>query len=184
MVVIGSLRRGSVNAALARAAITNAPEGMGLVPHDVRDLPFYDGDIEDAGPPPEVVALHDAIAASDGLVIFSPEYNSSFPALTKNVVDWFTRPPRAWADKPVTMAVTTPGGRAGLGLRSHFAATMAHQPIRLFEPLGLGNYRDRLDDDGEFRNAETVTELVQFLSAFGAFCREAAKPADAQASTS
>ena len=169
--IVGSLRAGSVNGAVARAAAAATGPGVALSLLDVRAVPLYDGDVERAGLPPAVDELHDRVAACDGLVFFSPEYNSSFPAVTKNAIDWLTRPPRSWEGTAVTLVVATPGPRAGLGLRTHFSAIMSRQPVRLFEPIGLGEYRQRLDDRGEVGDEATIAELADFLGGFAEFCR-------------
>ena len=172
MGIVGSLRLASVNAATARAAATNSPDGMTITMHNIRDVPLFYGDLEDSGAPASIAALHQTVGAADGLLIFSPEYNSSFPAVTKNVIDWLTRPPKSWQGTPVAMVVTTPGARAGRGVRSHFSEIMGFQPIRLFETLGIGSYNDKVDADGELTDKESLVELSDYLARFAAFCRE------------
>lgn len=171
LAVVGSLRAASVNRAVARAAVANLPEDVSMTIRSVADLPLYNGDDEDAGPPAAVTALVEDVAAADGLVLFSPEYNSSLPAVVKNTIDWLSRPPRAWAGTAVTMVATTPGGRAGLGVRTHFSNIMTHQPIRLFEGHGIGSYGDKLDEAGELVDQATIDELMKFLIEFAGFCR-------------
>lgn len=170
LAIVGSLRSGSANAATGRAAVAAAPDGVEIVLHDVHDLPLYNGDDEDSGPPHQMVELHAAVAASDGIVFFSPEYNGSFPAVTKNVIDWLSRPPTSWEDTPITLVATTPGPRAGLGLRDHFDTVMTRMPTRLFDTLGLGNYSERIVD-GEIADSDTIAELSDFLARFAGFCR-------------
>jgi NAD(P)H-dependent FMN reductase len=168
--IVGSLRHDSVNGAIARAAVANIPDGVELNLYSVADLPFYNGDEEAAGPPGAVVALTEQVAGSDGLVFFSPEYNSSLPAVVKNAIDWLSRPPRAYEGTPVSLVTATPGGRAGLGVRSHFGDIMAHQPVRLFEPMGIGSYGEKVTD-GELTDEATTAELVDFLQRFTEFCQ-------------
>jgi chromate reductase len=169
LAIVGSLRSGSVNAATARAAAAASPDGVSITVHDVSDVPLYNGDDEDAGPPASVLELHAAVESHDGVLLFTPEYNSSFPAVTKNVIDWLSRPPKSWDGVPFTLVATSPGARAGLGVRDHFSAIMTRQPVRLFETHGIGSYGDKLDN-GELIDAETVTELAEFVSRFAAFC--------------
>lgn len=170
LAIVGSLRTGSVNAATARAAALAAPDGDVVTVHDVSGVPLYNGDEEDAGPPATVDALHAAVDAHDGVMLFSPEYNGSFPAVTKNVIDWLSRPPRAWAGVPFTLVATSPGPRAGLSVREHFSTIMTRQPVRLFETHGIGSYGDKLDS-GELTDAATVAELAAFVGRFADFCR-------------
>jgi NAD(P)H-dependent FMN reductase len=104
----GSLRKGSFNAALLRAAGAMMPAGSQLETMSIAAFPLYNGDDEAAhGIPAEVAALKEAIAAADGLLIATPEYNNSIPGVTKNALDWLTRPPddipRVFAGKPVAV---------------------------------------------------------------------------------
>jgi len=168
--IVGSLRSGSVNALLARTAVAavEAIEGTSLALHPVDGVPFYNGDVEEAGLPQVVQQLHKVIGEADGLIFFSPEYNGSFPAVVKNVIDWLSRPPRGWEGTAITMVVASPGPRAGAGVRSHFSAIMEHQPIRLHETLGIGSYPEKIAD-GEITDAATLEELAAFVAAFAGF---------------
>jgi len=172
LAIVGSLRRASVNAAAARAAMSVSGD-VNLTIHDVADVPFYDGDVETAGLPSAVRRLNDAVAASDGVVLFSPEYNSSFPAVTKNVIDWMSRPPKVWEGLPIGLVTATPGPRAGLGVREHFSAVLERRPVRLFETLGIGAYGDKLDADGEIVDADTLAAVADYVARFAEFCRTA-----------
>ena len=73
--ISGSLRRASYNTALLHAAAELAPAGIALVIHDLHGLPMFDQDVEEQGDPASVVALKDAIAGADALLLASPEYN-------------------------------------------------------------------------------------------------------------
>jgi len=113
--IAGSLRKGSYNAALLRAAAERAPAGMAVEIASIAGIPLYDGDLEsEQGIPDRVTALKDKIAAADGLLLVTPEYNNSMPGVLKNAIDWLTRPakdiPRVFGDKPVAIMGATPGG--------------------------------------------------------------------------
>jgi len=118
--IAGALRGGSYNAALLRAAIELAPAGLLIEAASIRDIPLYDGDVEaKKGIPASVSALKDRIAAADGLLLVTPEYNNSLPGVFKNAIDWLTRPPkdiaRVFRGKPVALMGATPGpGGTGL----------------------------------------------------------------------
>lgn len=171
LAIVGSLRAGSVNAATARAAASSVAAGASVTVLSVADVPLYNGDVEDAGLPDSVLALHAAVDACDGILLFSPEYNGSFPAVTKNVIDWLSRPPKAWDGRAISLVATSPGGRAGQGLRDHFSAIIGHQPVRPFETLGIGSYGDKLNDHGELTDSETVAGLADFVARFAEHCR-------------
>lgn len=171
LAICGSLRAESVNAIVARSAIATAGDGVDVELFDLTDVPLYNGDVEEAGIPGPVQALHDAVGEADGLLIFSPEYNGSFPAVTKNAIDWLTRPPKAWEGKAVSLVVTTPGPRAGVSYRGHFDTIMAFQPIRLFESKGIGDYPSKIAD-GEITDDATTAEIAAHVAAFAAFAQE------------
>jgi chromate reductase len=117
-----------------------------------------------------VLALHEAVRPADGIVLVSPEYNSSLPAVTKNVIDWLSRDPSAWDGTGITMIAMSPGGRAGLGAREHFEAIMPRHASRLFPTIGFGSYGDRLGDDGEINDQATLDELANFVARFAEHC--------------
>jgi NAD(P)H-dependent FMN reductase len=113
--ISGSLRKGSFNSALLRAAVDLMPEGAELRVESIRGIPLYDADIETAeGIPQAVAALKDAIAVSDGLLLVTPEYNNSIPGVFKNAIDWLSRPPadigRVFRGRPVALIGASPGG--------------------------------------------------------------------------
>ncbi len=88
----GSLRRDSHNSRLLRAAGTMLPEGVELVVFDrLAEIPLFNEDDEQT-PPVSVIALKEAIAGADGLLVATPEYNSSIPGVLKNALDWASRP--------------------------------------------------------------------------------------------
>ena len=117
----GSLRRDSYNRALLRSAERLTPSGVTTVTFDgLGALPFYDGDVEDAGLPATVVALRRAIVDADALLIATPEYNGATSGVLKNALDWASRgPARILAGKPVAvMGASTGRGGAGGGIES------------------------------------------------------------------
>jgi NAD(P)H-dependent FMN reductase len=112
--IAGSLRSGSYNALLLRAAAELTPPEAVLVTASIRGIPLYDGDVEaEAGIPAPVQELKDAVAAAGGLLLVTPEYNNSIPGVMKNAIDWLSRPvadiPRVFGGKPVAVMGATPG---------------------------------------------------------------------------
>jgi chromate reductase, NAD(P)H dehydrogenase (quinone) len=113
--ISGSTRRASFNSALLRAAAAAMPQGAELRIESIAAIPLYNGDEEAAhGIPQPVARLKDAIAGAQGLLLVTPEYNNSLPGVTKNAIDWLSRPPadiaRVFGGKPVAIAGASPGG--------------------------------------------------------------------------
>jgi NAD(P)H-dependent FMN reductase len=93
LVLVGSLRADSINRKLAHAAVDHAPEGVTLKVYDeIVDLPFYNEDIDGDTPPASAVAFRAAVAAADAVLVITPEYNGTIPAVLKNALDWGSRP--------------------------------------------------------------------------------------------
>ena len=112
--IAGSLRRASYNLMLLRAAADVMPEGVSLDVASIRDIPLYDADVEaDHGLPEPVQQLKERIAAADGLLIATPEYNNAMPGVLKNALDWLSRPPadipRVFRSLPTGVIGATPG---------------------------------------------------------------------------
>src|SRR5688572_3712231 len=108
--IAGSLRKASYNRALLHAAAQRAPSDMTLVPYALDDVPLYNGDVEAAGDPPGVVAFKKAIAAANGVLFVTPEYNHGVPGVMKNALDWASRPARGapLGGKPVGIIGASP----------------------------------------------------------------------------
>lgn len=109
LALVGSLRAASVNRQLAETAVRTAPEGVEVVIYDgLADIPFYneDTDVPDAVPA-TAEALRQAVAAADGLLLVTPEYNGTLPGVLKNAVDWLSRPYGAGAIKAKPVAVVS-----------------------------------------------------------------------------
>jgi NAD(P)H-dependent FMN reductase len=112
--ISGSLRRGSFNSQLLHEAQQLMPDSATLAIETIAEFPLYNFDVEQAnGIPAPVSRLKDAIAEADGLLICTPEYNNSIPGVTKNAIDWLSRPPadipRVFGDLPVAIMGASPG---------------------------------------------------------------------------
>lgn len=110
--ISGSLRAGSHNTSLLRAAAKLAPPGVQIVPYEsLRELPPYDADRDVEPADPAVARLREAIASADGVLIATPEYNGSTPGVLKNALDWASRPfpDNALRGKPVAVIGASTG---------------------------------------------------------------------------
>lgn len=125
-VVCGSFRKGSFNAALARALPGLAPAGLRLSPAPPIDkFPLYNFDIQQAGFPADVTAWADALRAAEGVIIVSPEYNWSIPAGLKNAIDWTSRlKDDPFKGKPVALQSCAGGLLGGSRMQYHLRQTL------------------------------------------------------------
>ena len=124
LVLVGSLRAASVNRQIAELAAANAPDGVSVAIYDgLGDIPFYNEDIDESDAPAAVVKLREAVADADAVLVVTPEYNGSIPAVVKNAIDWLSRPygQSAVAGKPLAVV------GAALG---RYGGTWAHDETR------------------------------------------------------
>ncbi|EIM01543.1 NAD(P)H-dependent oxidoreductase [Rhodanobacter denitrificans] len=174
----GSLRKGSFNAALLRAAVAAMPAGSRLRVMSIAAFPLYNADDEAAhGIPAEVAALKEAIAAADGLLIATPEYNNSIPGVTKNALDWLTRPPadipRVFAGKPVALIGASPGGFGTILSQNAWLPVLRTIGAELWSGgrLLVSRAGSVFDADGAIADARTDEQLRQFMQGFVAFAQ-------------
>jgi NAD(P)H-dependent FMN reductase len=174
--ISGSLRKGSFNTALLRAAATVMPQGTSLDIASIAGFPLYDGDLEaEHGLPTPVVALKEKIAACDGLVLATPEYNNSMPGVLKNAVDWLSRPANeiahVFGDRPVALMGATPG-RSGTTL-AQAAWLPVLRSLRTRPWFGgrllVSGARQVFNDEGELVDDKVRERLTEFMDGFARF---------------
>jgi chromate reductase len=172
--ISGSLRRGSYNSALLRLAAGMAPAGCQIEIASIRDIPVYDGDVDAEGQPPAVVALKEKIAAADGLLLATPEYNYSLPGGLKNAIDWLSRPakdiPRIFGGRAVGVFGTGGPGGTRLAQAAWLPVFRGLQLVpyfgkQLFVPMASKAF----DADGKLVDESTRVALEEFMRGFGAF---------------
>jgi len=174
----GSLRKGSFNRALLANAAELIPGGARLEIAGLEGIPLYDGDLEEAeGIPAAVTALKDRIAAADGVILATPEYNGSMPGVLKNAVDWLSRPPqdqaRVFHDRPVAMLGATPGGLGTALSQDAWLGVVRTLRMRAYfegRMLVSGAHK-LLDADGRLTDDKTVEQLRAFVGGFVEFVR-------------
>jgi chromate reductase len=172
--IAGSLRRGSYNRSLIRAAVRLAPKEMTIEIFDrLGEIPLYDADLEAAGDPEPVAALKGAIRDADALLIATPEYNYGVPGVLKNAIDWASRPPSGSVlnGKPTALLGASPGrtgtARAQLALRQSLVFTQT--PVLLGPEVLVAQAHEKFTPDGALSDeatAKIVAGLLQRLLAW------------------
>jgi chromate reductase, NAD(P)H dehydrogenase (quinone) len=176
VVMVGSLRQGSYNAAIARALPALAPEGVTIAPlGSVGDFHLYNHDVQLKGFPPVVTAMAKAIAEADGVIFVTPEYNHSVPGVLKNAIDWISRlPNQPFARKPVAIQSASPSLFGGLRAQLHLRHIFVFLDARaLTKPeVIIPQVNTKIDPStGELTDPATRGFLADQLSAFAAFAR-------------
>jgi len=174
--ISGSLRNGSLNTMLLRAAQELAPADVKLEIASIRDVPLYDGDVElEHGIPAPVQALKDRVAAAGGVLLVTPEYNNSIPGVFKNAIDWMSRPPadiaRVFRDRPVALMGATPG--PGGTMLAHAAWLMVLRTLGMRTWNGprlmISRADTVFDDQGRLKDEALRKQVQSFMAGFGRF---------------
>lgn len=169
LALAGSYRQGSFNQALLRAAEEAAPAEAGIDHFDLRELPFFDADLESTGDPERVVAFKTAVRESDALLVATPEYNGSIPAVLKNGIDWASRgyPDSPLRDKPAAIVGATPGRGGTARAQAHLREILERVGVLVLEnpTLQMARAAEHITDD-RLETADiwsTLHELVDTL---------------------
>lgn len=167
----GSLREGSFNRGLLRAAIELAPVGMEIQMFTrLGDIPPYNADVDDKGNPEPVQALKTAIREADAMLIATPEYNYGVPGVLKNAIDWASRPAgqSVLNRKPAAIMGCSQGLggtiRAQHALRQSFVFTDTHAMLQ--PEIKIPSVAKLFDASGKLTDETTRQYIQKFLEAF------------------
>jgi chromate reductase, NAD(P)H dehydrogenase (quinone) len=170
----GSLRKGSYNKAILRAALDMVPEGASLEIFDLEGIPPFNQDLE-RDPPEKVREFKSRIRAADAILIATPEYNYSIPGVLKNAIDWVSRPygDNALEYKPVAVMGASIGmlgtARAQYHLRQTFVFLNMY-PVN--QPEVMVAFADKaIDANGEVTNQMTKDKIRELLQALVAWTK-------------
>jgi chromate reductase len=169
---VGSLASGSINRILSQALIRLAPDDLEFTEISIKDLPLYNSDFDEEYPP-EGVALKDAIAASDGILFISPEYNRAIPGALKNAIDWGSRPwgTNSFARKPSGIIGASPGAIGTAVMQSNMRSVLSFLDApQLNSPEAYITFHaEDFGENGEVLNEKTEAFLRHYMEEYCAF---------------
>jgi chromate reductase len=175
LVICGSLRKGSYNAALARALPELKPPEMNLVAAPpLGTFPLYNADIQNSsGFPPDAEDLATAIRAADAVLFVTPEYNWSMPGVLKNAIDWVSRmKDQPFKDKPVAIQSCSQGPLGGARMQYHWRMSMTFLGAFIFgtPEVFVGMAQNKFDKDTLALTDQPTKDVVKAqLAAFAKF---------------
>ena len=171
-VIVGSLRKDSINRKVANALAELAPQGLKLTIVEIGRLPSYNQDVDDE-PPAEWTAFRERIGVADAVLFVTPEHNRSVPAALKNAIDVGSRPygKSAWSGKPGAVVSASPGAIGGFGANHHLrqSPVFLNVPAMAQPEAYLGGADKLFDAAGKLINDGTRKFLQGFMQAFAAW---------------
>ena len=185
LALIGSLRRDSYNRLLYGAAVALSPAGLAFSEADIRSLPLYDDDVRrEQDYPGPARRLRADIAAADGLLIVSPEYNHAVPGVLQNAIDWASRPPdQPFRGKPVAIMGASTGRMGTVRMQHSLRATLdSLEAHTLLKPeVMIGDARKAFDDE-DLVDEKAREVVARLMTAFEVWVRRLspAQAADAR----
>jgi NAD(P)H-dependent FMN reductase len=168
LVLVGSLRADSINRRLAEALKTSAPDGVTLeIAEGLGSIPFYNEELDGDTAPAAAVALREQVAAADRVLVITPEYNGTMPAVLNNAIDWLSRPYGAGAivGKPFAAVGTTPTPYGGKWSHEHARHSATIAGAKVIDTVVLsqpGVDVDVLSDEVLAKFRAAVAELVDW----------------------
>ncbi len=176
--IAGSLRKGSFNKSILRAAVELAPKDVVIEVFDLEGIPPFNQDL-DQQPPDKVRDLKAKIRAADAILIATPEYNYSIPGVLKNAIDWGSRPygDNAWDDKPVGIMGASSGmlgtARAQYHLRQSCVFLNMHSLNR--PEVRVTFAADKIGPDGKLKDQNTAEHIRKLIEALVAWTKRLRK---------
>jgi len=171
-VVVGSIRKESINRKLAKALIKLAPKDLECELVRIDDLPVFNQD-HDQDPPQQVARVKAQIVAANAILFVTPEHNRSLPTALKNVLDWVSRPygKNLWAGKPAGVVGASVGAVGTAVAQAHLRAVLGYLDVpTLGQPEVYVRFtKDLIDDDSNVSNDGTRKFLQSFVDRYAAW---------------
>lgn len=171
-VLVGSLRKASINRKLALALADLAPPSLKLEIVEIGDLPLYNEDADGDSAPAAYAPFRNALKAADALLFITPEYNRSIPGALKNAIDVGSRPygQSGFSGKPGAVLSASPGAIGGFGANHHLRQCLVFLDVQVLQQPeaylgGAGNF---FDDNGVLSDG-IKPFLQKFIDAYAAW---------------
>ena len=168
-VIVGSLRKDSLNLKMAKALLAIAPKTLDLKILEIGELQMYNQDLDET-PPVAWIDFRTQLNDFDGVLFVTPEYNRSVPAVLKNAIDVGSRPygKSAWNGKPAAIVTVSPGHIGGFGANHHLRQSLVflNVPVMAQPEAYIGNAGEMFDDHGHLINDSTREFTRKFMLAF------------------
>src|SRR3954471_2778800 len=179
--VCGSLRKASLSMAALRACKELMPAGMSMTIAQIGEIPMYNQDIFDAGIPQAAKRFYDEVAAADGVLIASPEYNFSLPPVLKNAIDWLSKMPKQpFENKPIALFSASQGPLGGARVQYDLRRILVQLwGLVLPRPeVFIGVAQTKFDKEGRLTDEATRKFLTDLVTGFKSWIERmrAAKP--------
>jgi len=169
-VLVGSLRKASLNGMLANALMSLAPPSIKLEIVEIGQLPFFNQDLEATATPAPWTAFRQRVKAADAVLFVTPEYNRSVPAALKNALDVGSRPygSSVWDRKPAAIVSCSPSAIGAFGANHHLRQSLVFLNVpTMQQPEAYLAHADKLfDEHGKLLNYGTRKVLQDFMQAF------------------
>lgn len=175
VVIVGSLRKASLNRKLAHALMQAAPPGLSMEIVEIGDLALYnqEHDEAEADPPAAYTTFRERVRRADGVVFVTPEYNRSVPGGLKNAIDVGSRPygKSVWTGKPAAVVSGSPGAIGGFGANHHLRQSLVFLDMpAMQQPEAYISGVDKLfDDSGQVSNDSTRAYLGRIMTTYAAW---------------
>ena len=170
-VLVGSLRKASLNRKTAQALIAMAPASLDMEIVEIGDLPLYNEDLDNAEPTPAAwTRFRDQVRGKDAVLWVTPEYNRSVPGVLKNAIDVGSRPygQSVWSGKPTAVISVTPGPYGAFGANQHIRQSFVFldMPAMQQPEAYINNAGAIFNDDGSVKEEKQKAQLQKFIDAF------------------
>src|ERR1017187_3701294 len=173
VVLVGSLRRDSLNRKMANALIALNAAPLKFEFAEIGHLPMYNQDLDGETPPPAWVSFRQQIKSADAVLFVTPEYNRSVPGVLKNALDVASRPygKSAWDGKPGAVISVSPGALGGFGANHHLRQSLLflNVPAMQQPEAYIGGAANLFDAEGKMTNESTHDFLGKFVQSFSAW---------------